>query len=57
MRNQTEQGKERLRKAVEKLTDENQNRLLGVLEALFFAQNRQETEAPGSLEAVLKVSK
>ena len=56
MKNQTKQGKERLRKAVEKLTDENQNRLLGVLEALFFAQNRQETEAPGFLEAVLKVS-
>jgi hypothetical protein len=57
MKNQTEQGRERLCKAVEKMTDENQNRLLGVLEALLFAQNRQETEVPGFREAVLKVSK
>jgi len=32
-----------LLEAVDRLTDENQSHLLGVLEALFFAQNEGET--------------
>jgi hypothetical protein len=42
MKNHTkEANKERLSEKVDKLTEENQRRFLGVLEALAFAQNTQ----------------
>jgi len=46
MENSTDLRENRLREAVERLTDENQSRLLGVLEALFFVQGEGETPAP-----------
>jgi len=39
-------GQKQLHEAVEQLTDENQSHLLGVLEALYFAQNESEMAAP-----------
>ena len=38
-------SKKQLHEAVEQLTDENQSYLLGVLEALYFAQNEREMTA------------
>jgi|GEM_PF-1841096 len=42
MESSTGLREKQLHEAVEQLTDENQDRLLGVLEALFFAQNEGE---------------
>jgi len=42
MRNPTDLREGQLLEAVDQLTDENQSHLLGVLEALFFAQNEVE---------------
>jgi len=39
MENHTDLREKQLHEAIEQLTDENQSHLLGVLEALFFAQS------------------
>lgn len=46
-----ETNKERLKEVVDRLTEENQRHLLGVLQALSFAQDEQgKTEAKGNEE-------
>ena len=44
MESHTELREMQLHEAIEQLTDENQSRILGVLEALFFAQHETEGE-------------
>jgi len=51
MENHTNLRERRLLEAVDQLTNENQNHLLGVLEALFHAQN-EEGMAASELETV-----